>query len=53
MDPNIEARIRVFVYDKLCIKNKNDKSKFYDQYHAIAEIVSQKNTKIHLMELAI
>ncbi len=53
MDPNIEARIRVYIYDKLCIKNKNDKLKFYDQYHAIAQIVSQKNTKIRPIELVI
>jgi|SRR5580700_4754111 hypothetical protein len=53
MDPNIEARIRVYIYDKLCIKSKNDKLKFYDQYHAITQIVSQKNTKIRPVELMI
>jgi DNA-binding transcriptional regulator YiaG len=48
MDPNIETRIRVYIYDKICIKNKDGKLKFYDQYHAITEIVSnQENTKVH------
>ncbi len=45
MDPNIETRIRVYVYDKICIRNKNDKLKFYDQYHAITEIISQQENK--------
>lgn len=39
MDPNIEARIRVYIYDKTCVKNQNDKLKFYDQYHAITDII--------------
>lgn len=42
MDPNIEARIRLFIYDKICIKNKNDKLKFYDHYQAVTEIVSKQ-----------
>lgn len=46
MDPNIETSIRLYIYDKICIKNKNDKIKFYDQYHAVTEIVSkQESTK--------
>jgi DNA-binding transcriptional regulator YiaG len=45
MDPNIEARIRVYIYDRIFIKNKNDKLKFYDQYHAITEIVSQQKNR--------
>jgi hypothetical protein len=44
MDPNIETRIRVYIYDKICIKNKNDKLKFYDQYHAITEIISKQES---------
>ena len=52
MDPNIETRILVYIYDKVCIKNKIDKSKFYDQYHAITEIISQqKNKNIRHLEL--
>lgn len=38
MDLNIEARIRLYIYDSTCVKNKNDKIKFYDQYKAINEI---------------
>src|SRR5579864_6768019 len=30
MDPNIETRIRLYIYDKICVKNKNDKINFYD-----------------------
>lgn len=39
MDPNIETRIRLYIYDKICVKNKSDKIKFYDQYQAINEIL--------------
>lgn len=42
MDPNIEITIRVFIYKSLLIKNKNDKTKFYDQYQAITKIVSNQ-----------
>lgn len=49
MDPNIETTIRIYIYDKLFIKNKNDKLKFYDKYHAITEIIS-KQKKLHHIE---
>ena len=39
MDPNIETRIRLYIYDKTCVKSKSDKIKFYDQYQAINEIL--------------
>lgn len=46
MDPNIEKTIRVYIYDKIFIKDKNDKLNFYDQYMTIAEIISnQKNRR--------
>lgn len=45
MDPNIEKTIRIYILDKVCIKNKEDKLKFYDQYHVIHEIVSQQKNK--------
>ena len=50
MDPNIETRIRLYVYDKICVKTKSDKIKFYDQYQAINEILYklENNTKIHI-----
>jgi len=45
MDPNIETRIRLYIYDKICVKNSNDKIKFYDQYQAINEILyKQENS---------
>ena len=48
MDPNIETRIRLYIYDQICIKSKNDKIKFYDQYKAINEILCNlENTKNH------
>lgn len=48
MDPNIEIRIRLFIYDKIFIKNKSDKIKFYDQYQAINEILgNQKRINKH------
>lgn len=31
MDPPIETRIRLYIYDKICVKSKSDKIKFYDQ----------------------
>lgn len=49
MDSNIETRIRLYVYDKVCIKSKSDKIKFYDQYQAINEILYKRDdSKIHL-----
>lgn len=39
MDPNIEVRIRLFIYDKACIKHKSDRIRFYDQYQAINKIL--------------
>lgn len=45
MDPNIETRIRLYIYDKLCIKSKGDKIKFYDQYIAINDILYQQEIK--------
>lgn len=51
MDPNIETSIRVYILDKIGIKNKNDKLKFYDQYHMITEIISQQTT-LRRLELA-
>jgi len=46
MDPNIETRIRLYIYDKICVKSKSDKIKFYDQYMAINDIVyRQENNK--------
>jgi len=45
MDPNIETTIRVYIYDKICIKNNKDKIKFYDQYHAITAVISQQKNK--------
>lgn len=42
MDPNIEARIRVYIYDRIFIKNKADKPKFYDQYKTINDIISKQ-----------
>lgn len=48
MDPNIETRIRLYIYDQICIKSKNDKIKFYDQYKAINEIFCKlENKKNH------
>ena len=38
MDINIEARIRLYIYDTTCVKSKNDKIKFYDQYKAINQL---------------
>lgn len=38
MDANIETRIRLYIYDKNCVKSKSDKAKFYDQYQAVNEI---------------
>ena len=53
MDPNIETTIRLYIYDKVCIKNSNDKSKFYDQYRVITEIISnQESKKSHRLEMA-
>jgi DNA-binding transcriptional regulator YiaG len=46
MDPNIETRIRLYIYDKTCVKNKNDKIKFYDQYQIINNII-YKQENIH------
>jgi DNA-binding transcriptional regulator YiaG len=47
MDPNVETRIRVYVYDKMFVKSRGDKSKFYDQYHAITDVVSnQRNARV-------
>ncbi len=45
MDPNIETRIRLYIYDKTCIKSKNDRIKFYDQYMAINDIVYRQENK--------
>lgn len=45
MDPNIETRIRLYIYDKICVKSKNDKIKFYDQYMAINDIVYRQENK--------
>lgn len=45
MDPNIETRICLYVYDKACIKNKNDKIKFYDQYQAMNVILNDQGSK--------
>lgn len=46
MDSNIETRIRLYIYDKICVKSKSDKIKFYDQYQAINEILyKQQSTK--------
>lgn len=45
MDPNIETTIRLYIYDKVCIKSKADKLNFYDKYHAITEIVSQQQER--------
>jgi DNA-binding transcriptional regulator YiaG len=39
MDTNIETRIRLYIYDKTCVKNERDKIKFYDHYQAINEIL--------------
>jgi len=48
MDPNIETRIRLYIYDKICVKSNSDKIKFYDQYQAINEILyKQQSTKIN------
>lgn len=53
MDPNIEARIRVYIYEKLCIKTKKDMFNFYKQYQVINEIVShQQNRKLRRVEAA-
>lgn len=46
MDPNIEVRIRLYIYDQICIKSKNDKIKFYDQYKAINAILCKQERKI-------
>ena len=50
MDTNIETRIRLYIYDKVCIKSKSDKIKFYDQYQAINEILykQESNAKTHV-----
>lgn len=45
MDPNVETRIRLFIYDKVFIKTKNDKVKFYDQYMTINDIVCRQMYK--------
>lgn len=45
MDPNIEARIRVYIYDKVFIRSTNDKLKFYDQYQAIIKIISHQKAR--------
>lgn len=48
MDSNIEIRIRLYIYDKVCVKNKNDKIKFYEQYQAINHILhDQQYAKNH------
>lgn len=54
MDPNIEVSIRLYIYDKTCIKNKNDKLNFYEQYHAITEIISRQQNRntLHLRAMA-
>jgi hypothetical protein len=52
MDPNIEKTIRVYIYDKVCIKNNGDKRKFYDKYRAITDIISkQKHLPKNSLEL--
>jgi DNA-binding transcriptional regulator YiaG len=48
MDPNIETRIRLYVYDKTCIKSRNDRIKFYDQYMAINDIVCRQENNQNL-----
>lgn len=42
MDPNIETTIRIYIYDKMFVRNNADKIKFYDQYQAITEIMSKQ-----------
>lgn len=55
MDPNIETRIRLYIYDKTCIKNKNDRIKFYEQYIAINDIVyrQENTTNLHRNEIMV
>lgn len=42
MDPNIERGIRLYIYDKIFVKSQSDKSKFYNKYHAISDIISKQ-----------
>jgi DNA-binding transcriptional regulator YiaG len=52
MDPNIEKTIRVYIYEKVCIKNIVDERKFYDKYRVIKDIISkQKNSQRNNPEL--
>jgi len=45
--------MRVYIFEKTCIKNNKDKLKFYDQYHAINEIVSrQKKQNSRILSVA-
>lgn len=55
MDPNIEVRIRLYIYDKTCVKSKIDKLNFYEQYHAITEIISRQQNRntFHLRKVQI
>lgn len=53
MDKNIEIMLRLYIYDKIIIKTKNQKSGFYDQYVKLKEAFSQKHQQFESVHLTV
>jgi len=49
MDENIEVLLRLYIYEKVAIKNKKQRAQFFDKYLELREMNFTKNTpKINL-----
>ena len=48
MDGNIEAMLRLYIYEQLCANTVKQKNEFFKQYQQVKQLFSAKNTPIVL-----